>query len=157
MIVRALSVSSVSSLSKTSVAQRTQVVSPTSFLAAFVRHSKPTTNYMSHMANNLLGDNTPGGFCSTVELCVGILAACIATWRPLFNHIANRATKLTIGSGNSNSKVTLLGITPTNQPEQIRMSVKSNGVLSRTRDSDDKEKLYTQMPEATEDPVNKIC
>ena len=156
MIVRALSVSSVSSLSKTSVTQRTQVVSPTSFLAAFVRHSEPTTNYISRIANNLLGDDMPGGFCSTVELCVGILAACIATWRPLFNHIANRSTKLKIGSGNSNSKITPLGITPRNQPEQIRMSVKSNGVLSRTRDSDDKERLYTQMPEATEDPVDRI-
>ena len=154
--MRALSVSSVSSLSKTSVTQRTQVVSPTSFLAAFVRHSEPTTNYISRMANNFLGDDMPGGFCSTVELCVGILAACIATWRPLFNHIANRSTKLKIGSGNSNSKVTPLGMTPRNQPKQIRMSVKSNGVLSRTRDSDDKERLYTQMPEATEDPVDRI-
>ena len=108
------------------------------------------------MANNaLLGDDMPGGFCSTVEVCVGILAACIATWRPLFNHIANRSAKLTMGSGNSNSKLTPLGITPRNQPEQIRMVVKPNGVLSQARDSDDKERLYTQMPEAMEDPVDK--
>ena len=154
--MRALSVSSVSSLSKTSVTQRTQVVSPTSFLAALVQHSEPTINYVSYMTNNvLLGDDMPGGFCSTVELCVGILAACIATWRPLFNHITNRSAKLTNGSGNSKSKLTPLGIAPRNQPEQIKMIVQPNGVLSRTRDSDDKERLYTRMPEAMEDPVDK--
>ena len=38
------------------------------------------TNFPLDFANDyvLTGDDMPGGFCSTVELCVGILAACIA-------------------------------------------------------------------------------
>ena len=97
----------------------------------------------------------PGGFCSTVELCVGILAACIATWRPLFNHIANRSAKSTVGSGNSDSKTKSSEISARHPPEQFRMTVKPNGMLSRTTDSDDKERLYARMPEAMEEPVDR--
>ena len=115
------------------------------------------TNFPLDVANDyvLTGDNMPGGFCSTVELCVGILAACIATWRPLFNRAAHHSAISTASSGRLASKSPSLGISTRAQPEQIKMTVKPNGMISRVGDNEDKERLYARMPEAMEDPVDE--
>ncbi|CAD6569435.1 MAG: hypothetical protein ASARMPREDX12_002446 [Alectoria sarmentosa] len=89
------------------------------------------------------------GYLTQLELSVGILAACIATYRPLFDGLFHSCTTRTMKHGSSSRPSA-----PT-QPENIKMTVKANGILARIEDHDGEERLYTRMSEPMEEPVDE--
>lgn len=97
----------------------------------------------------LTGTDVNAGYLTQLELSVGILAACIATYRPLFDRLFHGCTTRTMKHGSSSRPSA-----PT-QPENIKMTVKAKGILSRVEDHDGKERLYTQMLEPMEEPVHE--
>lgn len=81
------------------------------------------------------GDDIPTGVLSTVEICVGIIAVCIATWRPLFNRLLRRSTVPIDTSRN------LAGKPRGDQVSQIELTTQmSSG-------SEDQQRLYMRIPE----------
>lgn len=81
------------------------------------------------------GEDIPSGVLSTVEICVGIIAVCIATWRPLFNRLLRRST-MPIDTSRK-----IAGKPRGDQVSQIELASQiSIG-------SEDQQRLYTRMPD----------
>lgn len=86
---------------------------------------------------------------SAVELCVGILAACSATWRPLFSRsIRHSATPTTrCGEAPRHTKITQ-GKSPNNNPEKIEMTIEMpEGTKAPIRDDDSHKCLHARISE----------
>ena len=98
----------------------------------------------------MTGTNVNGGYISLVELSVGILAACIATYKPLLDWLFQGGTTARAGKHGSSSHPVVA-----TQPEHIKMTVKGDGILSQAEDHDGEERLYTRMWEPMDEPVDE--
>ena len=101
------------------------------------------------------GDDINGTICSAAELCVGILAACIATWRPLFSRKVRRPATCTRGLGKCHGNSASVGNTPSDQPSRTKITVNANGMIGRVKNDSDDKRLYTRMEEFEVEPVDE--
>lgn len=85
---------------------------------------------------SLLGNNVSTAELSTIELSIGILSACLPTYRPLYNHFFGKkaAATETGRRSNGNSAVIMMANMRNSWPGHCKLSNKND---------EDEERLYT--------------